>query len=146
MIYIAHRGNINGPNKERENSPDYIDEAINLGYNVEVDLWSVDNLLYLGHDKAEHYITLNWLLSRSDKLWIHCKNTDALVACSGIDEFNFFWHEEDTATLTSHKWIWAYPGKQPIPYSIAVMPELYDDIVSKCAGICTDYINRYVSR
>ena len=49
MIYIAHRGNIRGPNPERENSPDYIDEAIQSGYYVEVDVrmdaipvWIVD--------------------------------------------------------------------------------------------------------
>lgn len=35
-------------------------------------------------------------------------------------------------------------GKQPILNSIAVMPELYDDDISKCIGICSDYISKYL--
>jgi len=37
----------------------------------------------------------------------------------------------------------AYPGKQPIKDSIAVMPELYNDDLSLCIGICSDYISKY---
>lgn len=39
MKFIAHRGNVFGPNIELENSPNYIYEAISMGYDVEVDLW-----------------------------------------------------------------------------------------------------------
>ena len=37
MRLIAHRGNINGRNKKRENEIEYILEALNLGYDVEID-------------------------------------------------------------------------------------------------------------
>ena len=37
MILISHRGNIDGKIVERENHPEYIDEAIALGYDVEID-------------------------------------------------------------------------------------------------------------
>jgi hypothetical protein len=40
---------------------------------------------------------------------------------------NYFFHQEDDITLTSKGYIWAYPGKQPIKNSIAVMPELNKD-------------------
>ena len=60
-----------------------------------------------------------------------------------IGGFNYFWHQEDTATLTSTNIIWAYPGKQPIIGSIAVMPEINSDEISQCRGICSDYIQRY---
>ena len=43
MKLIAHRGNINGPNPEKENHPDYINTAIKSGYDVEVDVWFIDN-------------------------------------------------------------------------------------------------------
>ena len=46
-------------------------------------------------------------------------------------------------TLTSNGWMWVYPGKQPIKGSIAVMPEIYNDDVSECAGVCSDYIEKY---
>jgi hypothetical protein len=39
--------------------------------------------------------------------------------------------------------VWAYPGKQPIKGSIACMPELENDNVLLCKGICSDYIKRY---
>ena len=37
MKLISHRGNIDGPQPDRENSPNYINEAIEAGYNVEID-------------------------------------------------------------------------------------------------------------
>jgi len=60
-----------------------------------------------------------------------------------LELFNYFWHENDTVTLTSENWIWAFPGKQPINGSIAVMPEIYNDDVSEAAGVCSDYIQNY---
>jgi hypothetical protein len=45
--------------------------------------------------------------------------------------------------LTSKNYIWAYPGKQPIKGSIAVMPEVHNDDLDNCIGICSDYINDY---
>jgi hypothetical protein len=47
MIYISHRGNINGKNIERENSPEYILETLNKGYDVEVDIWIINNKWFL---------------------------------------------------------------------------------------------------
>ena len=34
MIFISHRGNLNGPEPLRENCPSYIDEALRAGYDV----------------------------------------------------------------------------------------------------------------
>ena len=42
MKLIAHRGNVNGPNPDKENHTDYINEAIILGYDVEIDVWFVN--------------------------------------------------------------------------------------------------------
>jgi hypothetical protein len=147
MILISHRGNINGKLIERENHPDYIDEAITLGYDVEIDVWGIDGELFLGHDNPQYKTDFDWLTQRSSNLWIHCKNIDALLYFTDIDYslelFNYFWHENDTVTLTSENWIWAFPGKQPINGSIAVLPEIYNDDVSEVAGICSDYIENY---
>ena len=138
MILISHRGNINGKLIEAENRPDYIDDTIRMGYDVEVDLWWVNGKTFLGHDKPQY----EWLSNRVDKLWIHCKNTDSLSWIRSTI-LHYFWHEEDTLTLTSKNYIWTYPGKQPIIGSIAVMPEIYNDNISKCLGICSDYIQNY---
>ena len=143
MILISHRGNINGPIPERENHPDYIDQAIALGYDVEIDLWSIEGVLFLGHDEPQYGISQHWLNERYDKLWIHCKNIEAVEWFNMIKGYNYFWHEKDTLTLTSFSHIWAYPGKQPIKNSIAVMPEINNDSITVCKGICSDYVQRY---
>lgn len=50
MKFIAHRALLNGPNKHLENRPSTIDLAIGKGFWVEVDVWLIDDQLYLGHD------------------------------------------------------------------------------------------------
>jgi hypothetical protein len=54
MILISHRGNLNGPNPERENHPDYIWEALRAGYEVEIDVWWVEGKFKLGHDEPQY--------------------------------------------------------------------------------------------
>jgi hypothetical protein len=146
MILISHRGNLEGKILERENHPDYIDEAIALGYDVEIDLWYIEGRFMLGHDEPQYEVYTEWLYQRSDKLWIHCKNIKAFEFFNFFhykQDIHYFWHEEDTATLTSKGYIWAYPGKQPIKNSIAVMPEIYNEEVIHCKGVCSDYIKKY---
>lgn len=144
MKLISHRGNVNGKLEFYENEPTYIDLAINKGYDVEVDVWCKDNILWLGHDKPDYDVDFRWVRDRLSKLWVHCKNVEAVIYFKDCGyPVNYFWHENDTITLTSLNHIWAYPGKQPILNSIAVMPEINDDDVNECLGICSDYIKKY---
>ena len=145
MILISHRGNVNGKIEDSENNPSYIDSTLNKNFEVEIDFWIIDNNLFLGHDKPQYKIDLDWLLERSNKLWIHCKNVEAITYLQSKNEssLNYFWHENDTLTLTSNGSIWAYPGKQPIKNSIAVMPENFNDCLNVCLGICSDFIENY---
>jgi len=143
MILISHRGNINGKDISRENHPSYIDEAIQTGYDVEIDIWVKDNTPILGHDIAQYEISYNWIKTRQDKLWIHCKNLLAIEWLASYPNFNYFWHQKDDLTITSKGILWAYPGKQPIKNSVAVLPESFNDDLSQCIGICSDYIQNY---
>jgi|694.fasta_scaffold45625_8 hypothetical protein len=143
MILISHRGNLEGKLTDVENRPDYIDEALNAGYDVEIDVWMIEGVLLLGHDEPQYGISQHWLNERHSKLWIHCKNVEAIEWFNMIGGFNYFWHEEDTMTLTSHGYMWVYPGKQPVKNSIAVMPEIHNDDISECKGVCSDYIKNY---
>lgn len=143
MKIISHRGNINGPNPERENHPDYINEALNQGYDVEIDVWNIDNKWFLGHDEPQYDINIDMNDSR---LWIHAKNIDALSQLHHLNNVNYFWHQEDDYTLTSKGLIWAYPNK-PVPFmsrAIAVLPEIHNTDTQNFYGICTDYVERYV--
>ena len=144
MKLISHRGNINGPIPEAENKPEYIDDTIRLGYDVEIDMWWVNGRLYLGHDEPQYEVSDDWLGDRMDKLWVHCKNIELLYWIRST-ALHYFWHENDTVTLTSKNYIWAYPGKQPIIGSIAVMPEIHEEDITQCIGICSDYIQDYKS-
>lgn len=144
MKLISHRGNINGRIKDAENKPEYINDTITLGYDVEIDLWCKNGILWLGHDKPEYKIDVEFILNRMEKLWVHCKNIESVIFFKNLSHnVNYFWHETDTLTLTSKNYIWVYPGKQPIENSIAVMPEIYNDDTSLCYGICSDYIEKY---
>lgn len=144
MILISHRGNISGSIPDQENHPDYILKTLRQGYNVEVDVWYTDKLMF-GHDCPQYEVDeYLFFITWRDRLWVHCKNIEAVnyfkKQCSLV---KYFWHETDTITLTSQNHIWAYPGNQPIKGSIAVMPELYNDDTSQCLGVCSDYIQNY---
>tara|TARA_R110001606_G_C15271070_1_gene639483 strand:+ start:383 stop:805 length:423 start_codon:yes stop_codon:yes gene_type:complete len=139
MILISHRGNIDGKNIELENKPTYINDALKKGYDVEIDVW-YKNGFYLGHDNPQYSVKPSFLLQ--DKIWCHAKNIEAIIEMKKYP-IHCFWHQEDDITLTSKGYVWVYPGKQPIENSIAVMPELYNDNISKCIGICSDNIKKY---
>jgi hypothetical protein len=154
MKLIAHRGNITGPDPSKENHPEYIEQAIAQGFNVEIDIRysPLDGRLYLGHDEPTYKIDWFWLGKYKEYLWIHCKNVEALYEFSyGTSGFNYFWHQEDDYTLTSTNKIWTYPGKPYTPRSVIVMPEWNKHIdqfvdlrVYDCYGICSDYVGYLV--
>jgi len=109
MIIISHRGNLEGVCPEKENTLEYIQEAIDSGYDVEVDLRVKDGGLYLGHDTPDHAVTSQWLEERSENLWIHVKDYKALVWITSQDhKFMYFCHESDTYCLTSNGYIWSH--------------------------------------
>lgn len=143
MKFIAHRGNTNGPNPKCENKPVYILNALSKGYDVEIDLWYITNTWFLGHDKPQYKIGVNFILKYIDKFWCHAKNEEALFELLKIPNINCFWHQEDDYTITSKKFIWVYPGKKLVKNSICVMPEranYTNEELAICSGICSDYI------
>ena len=140
MFYISHRGNIFGPNKNEENKIDYINYAIKLGFDVEIDVWCIDNRWYLGHDSPQYEITSDYL--KNDKFWCHAKNIEALNRMLKED-IHCFWHQEDDVTLTSKGYMWTYPGKPLTDNSICVKPKKNDKIMKKTFGICSDFIVYY---
>tara|TARA_R110002167_G_scaffold90878_2_gene244472 strand:+ start:489 stop:902 length:414 start_codon:yes stop_codon:yes gene_type:complete len=136
MILISHRGNLEGPS-DLENHPAQIKKVLDLGYDCEIDVWYEFGEFYLGHDIAEYRIKPAFL--DQEGLWLHCKNLDALNACT--DKQNYFWHERDSYTLTSKNFIWTFPNKLVVDKSIIVdndpnwQSKNYD-----CFGVCSDWI------
>jgi hypothetical protein len=145
MILISHRGNTLGPNPERENHPEYILEAIQAGYDVEIDVWFKDNKFMLGHDEPQYEFPFELIDQSYPKLWIHCKNVDALSKLNELDpngsKVNYFWHESDLGVLTSKGYIWS---TNLINNGILVMPETFNtEPIPPTLGICSDYIQNY---
>ena len=140
MYLISHRGNLSGIEKNNENNPDYINQAISRGYDVEVDVRYESGQFFLGHDFNQFKVNEEFLLN--NKLWCHAKTNEALIALDRI-KAHYFWHQEDDYTITSKGFFWTYPGKKLLKKSICVLPERanYDKIV--CLGICSDFIERY---
>jgi hypothetical protein len=123
----------------------FIDKAISEGYDVEVDVWYIDGVLFLGHDKPQYGVDFRWFKDRLSKLWVHCKNIESILYFQECGyEINYFWHQEDDITLTSKNFIWTFPGKKLTSRSIAVLPESVKDWeLTECLGICSDYIKKY---
>lgn len=141
MKLIAHRGNRFGKSF-KENHPEYILEAIEQGFYVEIDVWFTDSW-YLGHDKPEYPIQLEFLQQNKDKIYAHAKNIKALELLVE-NKINCFSHNNDDAVLTLNGEIWTFPGKELTSKSICVMPEWYTDIaeIKDVLGICSDYVGK----
>jgi len=144
MKLIAHRGLVNGPDSNLQNLPGQILQSLQAGYDCEIDVRYIDGKWMLGHDNPDFEVPFEFL--KQPGLWIHAKNLDALYVLGKDKSLNYFWHQEDDFTLTSHGYIWTYPGKTLTPNSIMLMPEWEDKTLNnvkgvECYGVCTDYIN-----
>ncbi len=141
MLKISHRGNINGPDLEKENSIEQIFTAIGKGFDVEIDVWVIDGLIFFGHDYPKYLIDDFIIKKIKDSAWFHCKNLEALLFFANNPvPYVFFWHQKDDFTLTSNGYIWTYPNKDITPRSIIVDLDLnykYSSIIPY--AICTDY-------
>jgi hypothetical protein len=146
MKIISHRGNINGPVPEKENRPSYIDAAIGLGYEVEVDLRFIDEEFWLGHDVPQYKINMSWMKLRTDNLWYHCKDIESCLELIKINAgFKYFCHNGDDYVITSTGNLWVHDLTKTINEN-CIIPLLDTHDISKYCNnkpfaICTDYIN-----
>ena len=140
MIFISHRGNISGIRSNDENNPNYINKALKLGYEVEVDVRFENGKFFLGHDFSQYHVDNEFLLN--SRIWCHAKTKEALEALEQI-KAHYFWHQEDDYTITSKGYIWTYPGKKLFNKSICVLPETHNYENLNCLGICSDFIEKY---
>ena len=144
MKLISHRGNISGPDPGKENLPSHIKTALNLGYDVEIDVWNLNGVWFLGHDDPSYEINIKFLMN--DKLLCHAKNLAALDKMLVHTNIHCFWHQEDHYTITSRGFIVSYPGYEVTSRTICMKPELAaPESATECYGICSDYIQRWGS-
>jgi len=144
LKYIAQRGNIIGSDPYNENSIDYLYNAFNLGYGVEIDVLLYKGKLYLGHDEPKTIVPVE-LLHKPD-VFVHAKNLSALEALIKLN-CNVFWHQNDSVTITNYGYIWCYPGVH-VNLLKAVWLDLHDkplpEKIDNIYGICGDvYKEKY---
>jgi hypothetical protein len=153
-LLIAHRGLLNGPDKDKENTLSAILTARQQGYDVEIDLWFNNDGWWLGHDSPQYKIDFDWLRIIDKKsyfdvhhVWIHAKTIQTLYQLRKMRwEGHVFFHEKDPTVLTNTGYLWTYPGQELTPLSICVMPE-YTDAILRCKDLqvyafCSDWIYR----
>jgi len=137
MRRIAHRGNTQGPTPD-ENNPDYILEALNNGFDAEIDVWYIDGQFWLGHDEPQYRTFLPFL--QDSRVWCHAKSLECLIELlSPLRGVHCFWHQDDDYTLTSKGYIWTYPGKPVCPQSVLVIEDAREYNGPICHGLCSDY-------
>lgn len=143
MIYISHRGNIDTINPEKENTIPYIEEAINLGFDVEIDIRTKEGELYLGHDKPDYKVSIEWLNYYREKIWIHAKDIKTLTFLLETN-LRFFYHEKENHTIISNtNLIWSHNILESNEKSIIPLLGLNDLSLlptNEIKGVCSDYI------
>ena len=140
---ISHRGNVSGRDVNRENSPDYIMEAINQGYHVEIDVWYVfPNGYMLGHDDPVFPVTEAFLTH--ENLWIHAKTPDTLLRLLPNPKIKCFYHDTADCTIISNGKVWGFPRFSPNKNTIFYLSnpmEIHAPMYTKLYGICCDKVS-----
>ena len=86
MIYISHRGYINGVDEKLENNPDNITNLLKSDIHVEIDVRYHNDNFYLGHDEPKYKISSDFLEHKN--LWCHAKDFKTLDQISILYSHN----------------------------------------------------------
>lgn len=161
MKYIAHRGNIIGPNPKTENTLSAIDNIVSLGLDCEIDIWayknydSINPYFVMGHEeKKGTIVNINDILFYRTNLFVHCKNDLAFESLL-LTGLNVFIHDKQPVAPVFKRLIystkkysfvspfnWLYPG-QEVTSSNDIAVVTYNGSYNnpnkiKHHGICTD--------
>ena len=147
MILISHRGNVDSIQSERENTKEYILEAIERGFYVEIDVWMKNGSLFLGHDNPENEVSVDWLNRFGNKLFIHSKNYSAFCYFmyeNSVSIPTFYHTIEDHVIIGNTNLVWSHNLKECNERSI--IPLLDKESIkeinkySNVYGVCSDFV------
>lgn len=101
MKLYAHRGNIEGRKPELENTINYVNKALKLGYGAELDVWYTPNAnkYFLGHDWPNHPIPKEFM--EDDRIIVHAKNVSTFQQLLKFKTIHSFFQKDDEVVLTS---------------------------------------------
>jgi hypothetical protein len=124
MRLIAHRGHTKGINpstKLCENLPAYIQNAVDAGFDVEIDIWHDEGEFFLGHDLPQYPIELRQIEKWAKKVFVfaHCKNVKAAIRTPFEYGLIPFAHSEDPFIILPDMHLWVHPKEiDNIPFSV----------------------------
>jgi hypothetical protein len=150
MFYISYQGIYDGSDYQDANTPPQISKALQKGFSCLIDVWRVDNKLYVGNGQPVIEVTEKYI--QGNKFWINAMNTDMqewIVTQPAKLYPNYFWFEAPTpppayATASNGKLI--TPGTVPINSdSVMFLPEiddrsLFSMVKVKSYAICSTYL------
>jgi len=147
MLYISYQGIYDGQNYEYANMPDQIGKSFNNGFACMVDVWRIDNTLYVGPEEAPIPVTDKYL--QGNRFWIKCGNQETYdwFTTQPIRHYpNYFYQPNSMVNaLTRSDKLWT-PGTVPVNNtSIIVLPEIADrgllsTVHLRCYGVCSTYL------
>lgn len=155
MLYISYQGIYDGTNYENANTPKQINTALGKGFSCLIDVWRIDDKLYVGTNGPNIEVTEKYI--QGPRFWINAVNTDMQDWISSQSSSlypNYFWFDAPTppppyATASNGKLI--TPGTVPINgNSVMFLPEiddrsLYTMVKVKSYGICSGFLS-YIKR
>ena len=141
MKLISNAGNLFGLT-DNDNKPEHIENTINQGFDVKVDLWLQDNQLYLGTYKPEYKLDIDFLEKHHQKLWLQCHDLTIIERFYDLDpmgtKLNYFFIDKDPITRTS-KWYNIVSGEKPIKGCVYMNPEAHSDFdFTQCYGLISN--------
>ena len=83
MILIAHRGNTNGVKPKLENGQRYCEEAIEQGFDIEIDVHRYEGIFWTGHDRPQYRVKTDFL--KKKEVWCHAKDIRVLLELQKIE-------------------------------------------------------------
>ena len=150
MFFISHRGNLSGIEKETENLPIRVLEAIKQGYMVMVNVWAIGNDNFaLGELRPQYPVELDFL---SQKTIICQAMTVQTMVVLMTKEIHCFYRDCcNKVALTNGGLLWSDHNSELTVKSIYYMPEWNmrnpeDSCMLKCFGICSNNIDSIRSK
>jgi len=139
---IAHRGLIDGPKHEIENSITTITEWCRQGKASEIDIWWHQGRFWIGHDEPREPVGPEFL--HSEYLWIHAKNPEAFYQLQKLSNergwgLRIFYHTDEDYALTTTGETIILPGLPDIEGWTYMMPEMRDIVPTVAGKICSDF-------
>lgn len=142
MIFISHRGNVNGRVPELENKPSNILKVIEK-HLIEIDIWNIEGRIYLGHDNPEYLIDLKFIEQIKPKTFFHAKNLNIIKILNNLN-CRWFLHDKDSFTFVQNvekKMIWGFPEIiNFIPKDFDVCIVSNNNHVDFNGYVCSDYL------